>query len=78
MWTLAFWKAVTERAVKTAAQSVVLFWGVGDAMLNAWTIDLKSTAGVAAGGFVLSVVTSLASGLVGSNGPSLSTEKVAP
>lgn len=76
MFTLAFWKAAAERAVKSAAQGVIVFWAVGDGMLNLWSIDPKETAGVAGGMLVLSLVMSLASAPFGNGGPSLSTEKV--
>lgn len=65
MWTAKFWKQVAERATKTAAQAVLLFWGGGDVLFNAWDLDWLTTAKIAAGGFVLSVLTSLGSVLRG-------------
>lgn len=67
-----FLKAATERAVKTAMQSVLLFLGVdlaggiGSAGgFNALEADWLQMGGVALGGLVLSYVFSLASGFVG-------------
>lgn len=65
MWTKAFWKDAIERAVKTAAQSILS----SIAAVNAAHGDVswKSTLigiGVGAG---LSVVTSVLSSLVGSS-----------
>lgn len=71
MWTKAFWLATLERAVKSAAQGVVVFWAIGDGLLNLWTVDAKETLGVAAGMAVLSLITSVASGKAGGAGPSL-------
>lgn len=65
MFTVDFWKDATERALKTAAQSVILFWAVGDGLLNAWEADWTNAGGVAVGGLVLSYLTSLASSLRG-------------
>lgn len=71
MFTREFWKRALERAVKTAAQSVVLALGVGLAatgaapQVNAWLVQWSTVAGFAVGGFVLSVATSLASVKVG-------------
>lgn len=74
MWTLAFWKAATERAVKTAAQAPLTAWLVGDVAINALEIDWKTAGGLAAGGAIVSLLTSLASLGVNGPGPSLGTE----
>ncbi|MPZ27553.1 MAG: hypothetical protein GEV12_14385 [Micromonosporaceae bacterium] len=66
MWTRQWWKDATERAAKTAAQAALAFWAVGDGLLNAWTADWQAAGGVAAGGAVLSYLTSMASTLKGS------------
>jgi len=50
---------VVERAVKTAAQAALLVIGADQA--NVLTLDWQNVAGFAGGGFVLSVLTSLAS-----------------
>ena len=65
MFTRAFWTAAFERAVKTAAQTLILVWPVADGVLNLWDIDWQTSGGLAAGGFVLSILTSLASSKVG-------------
>jgi hypothetical protein len=77
MFTLAFWKAATERATKTAAQAAILQLVVGDGF-NAFDADWATAGGFALGGLVLSYLTSLASGAVGNDGPSLANETVKP
>lgn len=59
-----FLKAATERAVKTAAQTVVVSLGA-DQMLDAFHADWETLGGVTLGGLVLSYLTSFASGMVG-------------
>lgn len=72
-----FWRATLERAIKTAAQIVVLT--IGGDVVNAFDLDWKNIAGLALGGAVLSVFTSLASsGLGGDNGPSLGGQERLP
>lgn len=61
MWTLAFWKQAADRAIKSAAQAVILAWGLGDQIANLFTLDWKSALGAAGGGALLSVLTSLIS-----------------
>lgn len=75
MWTLAFWKAATERAVKTGAQAVLTIYFVGDVALNAFEADWVNMAGVGLGGVVLSYLTSLASGYKDGN-PSVTNAEV--
>ncbi|MGH3878080.1 MAG: holin [Actinophytocola sp.] len=67
MWTARFWKQTAERAVKTAAQVLLLLWA-SDGVFNILTVDPTTAAGVAAGGAVLSVLTSLVSLPVGPKG----------
>ena len=74
MFTLLFWAAATERALKTGAQSALLVLGADQ--INALSADWVDVAGFALGGLVLSLLTSLASGVVGHDGPSLATEYV--
>ena len=69
MYKLDFWKATTERAVKTLAQTAVTLIGaelVGFADLD-W-IFIASASGVAA---VVSVLTSLAGAAATNGEPSL-------
>lgn len=67
MWTLDFWKDAGERAIKTAAQSVItaLFLAEG---VNAFDIDFGLAAGFALGGAFFSILTSIASAPIGTKG----------
>lgn len=58
-----FWRQAAERAVKTAAQAIGLVL-VGDGV-NVLTLDWRVVVGSALTGFVLSVVTSVATAPVG-------------
>lgn len=66
--------AIADRAVRTAAQSAVLV--LGAEQINAVSANWADVGGFAAGGFVLSVLTSLITGGLTGNGPSLTTEVV--
>lgn len=72
--TKAYLLAVLERAVKTAAQAALLVLGADQ--INAMNANWTDVGGFALGGFVLSVLTSLATSGLGGNGPSATTEKV--
>ena len=72
----AFWRAAFERAVKTAGQAALL--AVGADQVSAWALDYQGVAGFAAGGFLLSVLTSVASARVGGEGPSLTDAEKLP
>ncbi len=74
MWGKAFWLAAVERAVKTAAQSLVaLLVADGTDLVNtAWGPRL-SVAGMAV---VLSLLTRVGSATVGGPGPSLADERL--
>ena len=75
MFTKAFWKAAAERAVKTAAQSAILVFGAEQ--VNAIAVDWLDVGGFAAGGFVLSLLTSLASSQFGpGDGPAAAGPEV--
>ncbi|MFJ2719357.1 holin [Streptomyces sp. NPDC087437] len=72
MLTRAFWKATTERAVRTFAQSTLAILGAGSfGLLDAPWQAAASTGGLAA---VLAVLTAIATS-GGSEGPGL-TETV--
>ena len=75
MLTVAFWKAAAERAVKTAAQTLILLIGAGTVGITAlnWP-ELLGLTGTAA---LLSVLTSLASGAADGN-PSATNAEVTP
>lgn len=60
MFTKQFWQDAFERAVKTAAQTAVVAIGAA-AGFDLFTADWQTVGGAAAGGFVLSVLTSLGS-----------------
>lgn len=62
MFTVKFWKLATERAVKSAAQAVLLALGASNSgPVNALEFDYKLGLGFAAGGALLSFVTSIVS-----------------
>jgi hypothetical protein len=61
MFTINFLRQTVERAVKTAAQSVLTAWTVGDGMFDAFALDYQLAAGFALGGAIFSVLTSIIS-----------------
>ena len=63
----AFWRGAADRAVKSAAQTLLLLWGA-DAGFSVLTIDVPAALGVAAGAAVLSVLTSVVSAPAGDAG----------
>ena len=67
MYTASFWKDAFERAVKTAAQAVVLFLGA-DQLFDAVSADWASAGSFALGGAVLSLLTSVVSAPLGDPG----------
>ncbi len=67
MWTLSFWKETADRAIKTAAQAVLLGLGLGEG-LNAFDVDFQLALGFALGGLALSVLTSVVSSPFGVKG----------
>lgn len=58
MLTKRYWLKLAERAVKTAAQSAVLF--IAADQFSAWNLNYTELAGYALGGALLSALTSLA------------------
>lgn len=72
MWSHTYWVAVSERSIKTVAQTAAaLIVGVPTGMLSAdWKGVLQ--ASLLAG--MVSVLTSIGSGYVGKDGPSLAGE----
>lgn len=62
MWSKAFWLAALERAIKTAAQSAILALGAG--AVDVLSVPWQSVGALAAGGAVLSLLTTLATGAV--------------
>ncbi len=63
MFTAKFWKATAERAVKSAAQSLIGLFTLDQ--FNVLNADWTLAGGVAGGAVVLSVLTSLVSAGVG-------------
>lgn len=61
MWTTDFWRDALERAIKTAAQSAILGGGFTSVTANALLFDWVALGGFAAGGFVLSALSSVGS-----------------
>jgi len=73
VFTRRFWIASLERAVKSAAQAAILVLGADQ--LNVLTVAWPEVGGFAAGGFVLSLLTSIGSdAITRSDGPSLANE----
>ena len=64
MLNKSFWVDLTERAVKTFAQTLLAVLAVG---VPVWEMEWVSALGIAAGATVLSVLTSIASASTGSN-----------
>jgi len=60
MFRRAFWLDAAERAIKTGAQSALLAVGA-DKVLDVMAADWANVASFAAGGAVLSLLTSVAS-----------------
>lgn len=72
MFTKQFWLETFERATKTGAQFVIGAWGLGDQIANVFEFDWMIGLGSFGGGFILSVLTSIASApLSKSDTPSL-------
>lgn len=60
LFTADYWKDTAERVLSTAAQSVVAVIGVDQVLPNAFTLDYKVLAGVAAGGALAALLKSWA------------------
>lgn len=74
MFTLTFWKAATERAVKTAAEVLLATYFVGDVALNALEADWVNMGGLALGGAMGSYLFSLASAARDGNPSAINAE----
>lgn len=71
MFSWTFWREAIERAVKSAAQAPLTVWVVGDGVLDAFNMDYQLGLGVALGGAVFSLLTSIATVKLGAtNSPS--------
>ena len=75
MFTLSFWKQAIERAVKTGAQAAVAAFALTDPNSVGFDVlaaDWSAVGSFAAGGVILSVLTSIISANLGQPGsPSL-------
>ena len=73
MWTVAFWRATAERAIRTFAQSFAAVIVVGaTGVIDADWLNALSVSGLTT---LLSILTSLAAGASSpASGPSLGTE----
>lgn len=63
LFHLEFLKDAFERAIKTALQAAALVMGQSAAGFDLMSADAPAVAGFAAGGFILSLATSIASAL---------------
>jgi len=73
MFTRKFWRAASERAIKTAAQTVLSVYFVGDVIFDFFSADWQALGSVALGGAFFSVLTSITSDRIGDDGPSLTS-----
>jgi hypothetical protein len=74
IWTGNFWKAATERAIKTVAQVELVFLGAD--VVNVLSVDWTTAAGIGGGALVVSYLSSIASSAVTGDGPSLTNNEV--
>ena len=58
LFTRAFWADAADRALRTAAQAVLLAIG-GDRVFDVLTADLSVLIGAAGGGALISILTSI-------------------
>ncbi len=66
MFTLPYLRDVLERAISTAAQSLLAVWSVG--VFDVVDLDWRAAAGVASGAALLSILKSLVAANVGDPG----------
>lgn len=76
MFTRAFLKAASERAIKSAAQAAALV--LGAEAVNVFAVSWVDVAGLSAGAAVLSLLTSVGSSQIGAAGPSVANEVLSP
>lgn len=89
MFTLTFWRAAAERAIKTGAEFVLLTLGVGVGagagdgasadVINAFALNYLTLAGAFGGGMLVSVMFSLVTAKLTDGSPSATNaEKLNP
>lgn len=79
MFTMVFWRAALERAIRAGANVVITSFVLGDKILNAFDVDWATAGGVFLGGVFVSVLMSLAADSITGDGPALtSAEKLDP
>ena len=61
LFTLGFWLEALDRSIKSAAQAPLVVWGIGDGLLSVLEMNWGVVGPVAAGGAIVSVLTSVAS-----------------
>jgi len=64
VFTKAFWRQAFERAAKSAAQALLIYFG-GDVLFSVWSADWLAAGGIAVGAAVLSLLTSIVTSGVG-------------
>ncbi len=71
MLTPSFWFETLDRAIKSAAQAVILIWGSAE-VFNLFEADFFNVGGLALGAAALSLLTSIVSAPLNQKGtPSL-------
>lgn len=76
MFSLTWFKDAAERALKTAAQFVLV--AVGGNVVDVWSLDWKMVLGAAGAGALSSVLTSVVSLPIGNSGTASLTTAVGP
>ena len=82
MFTMAFWRAAAERAIKSGGQFALLvvtagMVGIGsDLVVDAWLLDYKTVLGAFGGGVLYSLLSSLATAAVTDGNPSAGSVEV--
>lgn len=78
LWTRSFWADAVERAIKSFAQAIILALGAG--AVNVLTADWQTVGGAGLSGALLSLLTSIASGVspLGTSGTASLTNAVEP
>jgi hypothetical protein len=76
MFTLLFWKAAFERAIKSAAQFAALAYFGGDVAFNVFEANWGNMAGVILGAILFSLLTSLGSAALTDGNPSVGSAEV--